>query len=58
MRPANVGAEQTVQKSVSSPIPEGQTRYDGKDANSAPTVQSQPTTLVEDRAGLGKSQGK
>ncbi|KAJ7277465.1 hypothetical protein C8J57DRAFT_1223215 [Mycena rebaudengoi] len=57
-RPANVGADQTVQKSASSPIPEGQTRYDGKDASIAPTVQTQPATLVEDHAGPGKSQGK
>ncbi|KAJ7277455.1 hypothetical protein C8J57DRAFT_1223207 [Mycena rebaudengoi] len=33
--PANVGAAQTVQKSVSSTIPQGHTRYDGKDANSS-----------------------
>ncbi|KAJ7197677.1 hypothetical protein C8J57DRAFT_1262660 [Mycena rebaudengoi] len=55
-KPANVGADQIVQKTRSSTIPQGQSRYDGKDANRAPTVQSQ-TAMVEDRAGPGKAQG-
>ncbi|KAJ7277464.1 hypothetical protein C8J57DRAFT_1223214 [Mycena rebaudengoi] len=57
MIPANAGAAQTVQKSVSSTIPQGQTRYDGKAANGAPAVQAQ-TATVEDRGGAGKAQGK
>ncbi|KAJ7277467.1 hypothetical protein C8J57DRAFT_1504301 [Mycena rebaudengoi] len=59
-RLTNVGAHQIVQKTGSSTVPQGQGRYNKKDANSnrASTVQAQTPAIVEDRAGPGKAQGK